>query len=397
MKILVICQYYYPEPFRVSDLCEEMAKRGHSVTVVTGTPNYPMGKIYDGYRGGEKQDEIVNGVSVHRCPLVARRSGIVYRLLNYFSFIFSSNSYVGKLKDDFDVVYVNQLSPVMMASAGIKYKKKHHKKLVLYCLDLWPESLLAGGIKKSSVVYKVFHKISEFIYRQADALLITSKSFADYFSAEFGIANTTYLPQYAENVFSPEQCRKKRLDNLNLMFAGNIGTVQSVDTIIEAARILQTEKDIFWHIVGDGSKFEDAQKLAEGLENVIFHGRFDVEKMPEFFSMSDVMIVTMMNDDVWDKTLPGKVQAYMAAGKPIIGAASGETCAVINDAKCGLCGAAEDAKTLSDNVLKIKEMDLALLGNNAKAYYEQQFGKENFFNQFENVLKANCEESLCTQ
>ena len=144
MKILVVCQHYHPEPFRLSDICEELVKRGHEVGVVTGTPNYPMGEIYPGYENHARQDEVVNGVKVHRCAIHPRKTGILHRVWNYYSFARESSKYVKKLDDSFDVVFINQLSPVMMANAGIKYAKKHKKKSVLYCLDLWPASLGAG-------------------------------------------------------------------------------------------------------------------------------------------------------------------------------------------------------------------------------------------------------------
>ena len=128
MKILVVCQHYYPEQFRITDICEELVKRGHQVTVVTGLPNYPMGYIYEGYKDKSKRREIINGVDVHRTFTIGRRKGIIWRVLNYYSFMFSSVRYVSKLESDFDVVLVNQLSPVMMAEAGIKYKKKNRSK-----------------------------------------------------------------------------------------------------------------------------------------------------------------------------------------------------------------------------------------------------------------------------
>ena len=152
MKILVICQYYWPEPFRITDICEALVERGHEVTVVTGTPNYPMGEIYPGYENGKKCDEVIHGVTVHRCEILPRKTGTVNRLKNYFSFPIASKRYVKTLVDDFDVVFVNQLSPVMMAEAGIWYKKRHGKKMVLYCLDLWPESLCIGGVRRNSII-----------------------------------------------------------------------------------------------------------------------------------------------------------------------------------------------------------------------------------------------------
>ena len=235
MKILVICQHYYPEPIRIADFCETLVERGHEVDVVCGVPNYPMGVIYEEYRRGKKREETLNGVHIKRTFTIGRRTGAFFRLLNYYSFAFSSTRYVSKLKKQYDVVFVNQLSPVMMACAGVKYAKKHHTKLVYYCLDLWPESLMAGGIKRGSFIYRVFDKISAKLYRRADKILVTSKNFIPYFTEHFGIdANKlSYLPQYAEDCFEPQPLPQK--DTVDLTFAGNIGDAQSVETIIRAA------------------------------------------------------------------------------------------------------------------------------------------------------------------
>lgn len=393
MKILVICQYYAPEPFRITDICEELVKRGHEVTVVTGVPNYPMGRIYDGYRHGEKRDEVINGVKVHRCFTIGRRTGTVWRFLNYYSYMFSSTHYVSKLKDDFDAVFVNQLSPVMMANAGIEYKKKHHTKMVLYCLDLWPESLVAGGVKRGSAIYKFFHRASEKIYKAADSILITSKSFAEYFEKEFGITDTQYLPQYAEALFTPEMCKKEPNDTIDLMFAGNVGAAQSVDTIIKAAALTQDIPNLRWHIVGDGSELENCKKQANDLhvQSVIFHGRKPIEEMPTYYAMADAMLVTMQEDPVLSMTLPGKVQTYMAAGKPIIGAIGGETAKVIGEAYCGLCGKPEDAEALAQNIRKFIQMDRELLGVNSVDYYNAHYEKMLFIDKLERKIATKKE------
>lgn len=383
MKILVICQYYKPEPFRISDICEELVQRGHDVTVVTGVPNYPMGEIYEEYKNGEKRDEILNGVKVHRCFTIGRKHGAVYRFLNYYSYMFSSTQSIKKLSENYDVVFVNQLSPVMMANAGIKYKKKYGVPLVMYCLDLWPESLVAGGINRDSIIYSFFHRVSEKIYKQANKILITSKSFADYFEKEFGITDTEYLPQYAESIFTPEQCRKIPNDYIDLMFAGNVGAAQSVDTIIKAAKLTSDIPNLRWHIVGDGSELENLKAVAKDMDNVIFHGRKALEEMPRYYAMADAMLVTMQKDPVLRLTLPGKVQTYMAAGKAIIGTIDGETALVIKEAECGLCGEAEDARTLAENIRKFIYMDKEILGMNAKKYYDEHFDKVLFIDGLE--------------
>lgn len=389
MKILVICQYYKPEPFRISDICEGLIKRGHEVAVVTGLPNYPMGEIYDGYRNGENRDEVLNGVKVHRCFTIGRKRGAVRRILNYYSYALSSARYVKKLKEDYDVVFVNQLSPVMMGNAAMRYKKKHGTPVVLYCLDLWPESLVAGGIGRDSAIYKFFHRTSEKLYKQADRILITSRLFADYFQREFGIADTGYLPQYAESIFRPEQCQKVENGYVDLMFAGNLGAAQSVDTIIKAAQMTADITNLRWHIVGDGSEIEKLQSLAQGMKQIIFHGRKPLEEMPKFYAMADAMLVTLAADPVLGLTLPGKVQSYMAVGKPVIGAIDGETRVIIDEAGCGYCGKAGDAKELAENAKRFisEETDRAAMGKNARQFYEDNFMEELFLDKLEQELK----------
>ena len=395
MKILVVCQHYYPEPFRLPDICETLVRRGHDVTVVTGTPNYPEGEIYDGYEKGARADETLNGVRVHRCLLIPRKTGTLYRVLNYYSFALSSQWYLHRCKESFDVVFVNQLSPVMMAQAGLSWAKRHGKKCVLYCLDQWPESLLAGGIRKDSLVYKFFLKVSRNIYRRADDLLVSSRSFVNYFRQVLKLENKRirYLPQYAEDMFDelPESAEKK--DTVDFMFAGNVGALQSVETIVEAARLVQKQKNIHIHIVGGGITLENCRKLAEGLENITFHGRHDITEMPAFYAMADAMLITMKDDPVLSGTLPGKVQTYMAAGKPIVGSIGGETAAVVNEeAKCGLCCAPEDAEGMAEIMRQIAA-DEALrtrFSDNARRYYQEYFRKEQFFNMLETVLQENC-------
>lgn len=387
MKILVVCQHYYPEPFRITDICEELVKMGHTVSVVTGLPNYPMGTLYQGYESRAKRREEINGVDVHRCFTIPRKTGVIRRVLNYFSFAISSSRYVRKLDADYDVVFVNQLSPVMMANSGVKYKKKHGTRLVLYCLDLWPESLTVGGIKKGSVAYKIFHKVSRKIYSSADRLLITSKSFAKYFEKEFGINNTEYLPQYAEALFDPETCKKEENGYIDLMFAGNVGAAQSVDTIIRAAKLTEDIPNLRWHIVGEGSELNNCRALAEDLsaKSVIFHGRHPIEEMPRFYAMADAMLVTMQKNPIVSLTLPGKVQTYMAAGKPIIGAIDGETALVIDEAKCGLCAPAEDHEALANAARCFVSCTNADYAKNSLNYYGIKFVKNEFF---ESLLKV---------
>ena len=390
-KILVICQYYKPEPFRISDICEELVRRGNEVHVITGYPNYPEGDIYSGYGKGKKIDEEINGVNVHRCFTIPRKTGAVKRLLNYYSYSISSAIYSVSKKcvandgTHFDVVFCNQLSPVMMAEAAVMYKKKYKVPVVMYCLDLWPESLVAGGVTRKSLVYKIFYDISKRIYTRMDKIFVTSEPFITYFNNEFGIEKSKiqYLPQYAEDIFR-EFPVKKQENIYNLMFAGNIGTAQSVETIIKAAEILKNEP-VKFHIVGGGTDLNRIKELGKNLDNVVFYGRKSVNEMPEFYAKADAMLITLEADPFLSMTLPGKVQSYMAAGKPIIGAADGATKDVIETAQCGFCGKAEDGVELAENIRKFVESDeKAAFGKNSRRYYMDNFQKNIFMDKLEN-------------
>ncbi len=395
MNILVVCQYYYPEPFRVNDLCEEMVKRGHEVTVVTGEPNYPEGIIYDGYQNHAHADEIINGVHVYRCPIIPRKTGALYRLLNYFSFPYQANKVIKKLcksgNKPFDIVFVNQLSPVMMAEPAIKYRKAKHVKAVLYCLDLWPESLIAGGIGRNSLIYKLFFGISKRIYRKMDRILISSRMFRGYLVDNFGVAQDRigYFPQYAEGLFE-KLPYKEPAEITNFVFAGNIGEIQSLDTVIRAAEKL-TDQPVCFQIVGGGTDLERLKELAKDLPNVVFCGRKNLEEMPAVYATADAMLITLKADPVLSLTLPGKMQSYMACGKPVIGAINGETATVIGDSRCGFCGPAEDADALADNILRFlaaTEAEKRAMGDNARQYYERFFARSIFMDGLEKELAA---------
>lgn len=394
MRILVVCQYYYPEPFRLPDICEALVQRGHRVTVVTGTPNYPEGEIYPGYEKGQHAHEEIRGVEVFRCPIIPRKQGALYRFLNYYSYVFSASRQLHRMQEGFDVVFVNQLSPVMMAQPGLAWAKRHGKKCVLYCLDLWPESLLVGGISKNSPAYKLFLQISRRIYRRADKLLVSSHGFLPYFQEVLGMdpAQIGYLPQYAEDLFGSAAVEMPRKDTVDFLFAGNVGNLQAVETIVEAARLLKDEKSIRIHIVGGGISLEGCKALAAGLENITFYGRRDLQEMPAFYAMADILLICLVKDPGLSANLPGKVQSYMAAGRGIVGAVNGETARIIREADCGLCAPAEDAEALAQ-VLRQAAADPAQRkqwGQNALSYYRENFQKEVFLEKLLAVLKENC-------
>lgn len=401
MRILATCQYGWPEPYPSLYPMEEMAKRGHYIHAITGVPNYPMGETFVGYEKRKNRNEEHNGVCITHVPVIPRKHDSFHRLLNYHSYPISANIEVLKLSDDYDVVFANQSSPVMMVEPAIKFAKKNKKRVVMYCMDLWPASLCVGGVKKESAIYKHYWKISKKIYNSVDVILVTSRMFKQYFVSEFGIDPSAieYLPQYALSGFEslPEVNSKNTTD---FVFAGNVGTAQNLGVVLRTAQIVENEglmdngKVILFHIVGDGQALESLKQYASknNIRNVIFHGRKPSEDMPSYYAMADAMIVTMLPDSIVSLTLPAKVQSYMAAGKPIIASANGEISNVINESKSGFCGKADDERDLYEQICKFVNLtDRSVLGDNAKMYYSDNFSVDLVMDKLEGILRANCQ------
>ena len=393
MKILVVCQHFYPEQFRINDICYELVKKGHSVTVVTGLPNYPKGKVFKEYRWFRKRKEIINGVEIRRCSLIGRGNSKLKMALNYAWFAIFGSLKVLFMKKDFDIIYVYQLSPISMTWPAILAKKIKKKPLIIHCLDQWPISLTTVGVSRKSIIYKFFNKISINSYRQADLITISSKSFKDYFTNELGITieekGLLYWPSYAESNYENLSMSKNK--TFDLVFAGNIGPAQSVETIVEAANILKYDKSIKFHIVGDGLTRNKCEKLAKkyNLKNIEFYGFYPVSEMDKFYSLADAFLITMVNNEVVNNTLPAKVQSYMIAAKPIIGAVSGEVKKVIDESNCGLCCESLDYKSLADNILQAKsnKKRLTLWSKNAYKYYKENFSKEKCISDLESMME----------
>ncbi|WP_008825327.1 glycosyltransferase family 4 protein [Haloplasma contractile] len=395
MNILVVSQYYHPEPFRITDICESLVKKDHNVTVLTGLPNYPEGKVLPEYKFGKNRYEIINGVIIKRTFEIGRGNCKSKLFLNYFSFSISASIKAYFTKDKYDVILFNQLSPIMSGIPALVYKKRHKKKILLYCLDLWPASLAAGGLKKDSIIYNLFHRISKFIYKSADKITVTSSMFKQYFenTLEINSNDIDHLPQYAEDLFSEKYFSENNStyakNTYDFVFAGNIGDMQSVETIIKAAYELKDYKNIIFHIVGDGSKLNQCKKLIKtlSLKSVKLYGRRPLSDMPKFYSKADAMLVTLKDNDNISNTLPGKIQSYMAFGKPIIGAINGEGQKVIQDSECGFCCDAEDYKSLAKLILKFSKVDnKEILSKNSYNYYNEKYNKEIFIKKLEEAL-----------
>lgn len=391
MKLLFVCQSYYPEQFKITDIAESMVDLGHDVTVLTGLPNYPKGKIYPGYRWFKNRRQLINGVKIKRAWLIARGKSKIRLFINYVSFFIAASILSLFDNDNYDAVICYQLSPITMAIPAIIQKKRKKIPFLLYCLDLWPESVYAGGIRSDSFIYRVVKRFSIWIYKQANKIVVSSPSFESYFHNVIGIQEPIEpLFNYAEEIFKPVEV-KSNTGVTNLYFAGNLGNMSSVITILKAANHLRDNSSIQFHIVGDGTQREYLEQYVRdhSLSNVKMYGHISLEEMPHIYHQADAMIITLTNNPIISYTIPNKVQSYMAMGKPIIGAINGAVNEIIETSGCGYCAPAEDWVGLSRVIVDFSHssMDQRMkMAQNSLEYYEENFSKTIFFERITDYL-----------
>lgn len=407
MKILIVTQYYFPENFKSNDLSFELQKRGHDVTVLTGLPNYPEGKMYEGYGLFKNRNQTINGVKVIRALLLLRGKGGGIRLfLNYFSFAFFASVKVFFLsfRNKYDAVIVHEPSPITQFYPALLLKKLQKVPVYFWVMDLWPESLeIAGGIKNKFVL-NFFKKMVISFYKNSEKILITSKGFKKSIleKGDFG-AKLEYFPNWAEESISHGDTSfeiPSLPDGFKVMFAGNVGEAQDMESIMQAALLLKDHANIKVIIVGDGRKMPYVQQFIKdhALENtVITLGRFPVEAMAAFFAKADVMLVSLKDDPIFNLTVPAKIQAYMSAAKPILAMLNGEGAEIILEAGCGETAPAGNAHKLAETVMKMSELsaeELKNMGLNSSAYFQKNYTLASCITNLESILNEKNEVQL---
>ncbi len=366
-----------------------MESLGHEITVLTGKPNYPDGKIFSGYKADGVQTEMHGkNIEIIRIPMIPRGPGRALNLIsNYLSFVFSALFFAPWLlrKKQFDLIFVFGVSPITQAIPAILLKFLKQAKCVLWVQDLWPESLIVTGFVKNKFILKCVQIMVKIIYYFCDLILVQSKSFYEPILKISPNAKLAYFPNTfkvqnlnSENLKLPPNFNQILNENFCAVFAGNIGSAQSVETIIQAAVQLQDLINFKIIFVGSGSRLDwiKQQKQILNLNNIECVGRFDSAFMPLIFEKSKIMLLTLNADEILKYTLPWKTQSYMAAGRPIIGAIDGEGHRVITEADCGFIGPAEDSIQLAANLKMAFEMDaskLTQLGKNGLMYFQQNF------------------------
>jgi glycosyltransferase involved in cell wall biosynthesis len=389
VNVLVLSQYFWPENFPINNLVKALSTKGVFVDVLTGQPNYPGGRILDGYRAWRCVKQEWSGVTLHRLPLMPRGRGSAVGLaLNYLSFVVSGlllAPWVLRRKR-VDVVFVYAISPILQAIPAILVKWVKGAKLAIWVQDLWPESLEATGFVRNRFLLAAMKVVVRWIYRHADMILVQSEAFIEPVAALAERNKIVYYPNSADDVFlSPATVTDCSIDGLNegfsVAFAGNLGSAQAIETIVEAAALLQDRPDIRIFLIGDGSRADwiKEQIRMRGLPNVILPGRYPIESMPAVLRQAGALLVTLKDQPIFHYVVPSKLQVYLAIGRPIVAGLNGEGARVVAQAEAGICCPAEDAVSLADAIKRLSDMPVSerdRMGQNGISFFQSHYDKD---------------------
>ncbi|MDC1382719.1 glycosyltransferase family 4 protein [Candidatus Puniceispirillum sp.] len=401
MNLLIISQYFYPENFRINELVADFIKRGHKITVLTGLPNYPQGKFYHGYGWMGPWKEQLFGASIIRVPMLPRFSGTWWQLfLNYISFaLVASICIFWRVSRKQSAIIVFQTSPATVGFPAILASKIIGVPVFFWILDLWPESLRATKAIESLFLLNAVNYWVKWVYARCEILFISSRSFSKSLKLQ-GIQTDKikYLPNWIEKDYEAHQsiCKKKELEYFKIVYAGNIGVAQDLPSLLKAAsKLANCLPEIRWQIVGDGrllSWFKSEVSRLDLDKIIEFSGQLPANELPKIFDKADALLVTLCDDPVVSLTVPGKVQTYMASGKPILAMINGEGAKIIFDSGGGFVADASDVDHFCENVIKLASKTTEQrknIGEAGRKYALKEFDRKKILDRLERIIEKS--------
>jgi len=382
-RILIYTNHFYPEQFKINEIVKWLSKEDCHIRVITGLPNYPLGKIFKGY-----SDIFEDNVIINRLLLIARGNGsnlmLIINYLSYFISCFFFTIYIALFKKKYDVIFVHHTSPIFIAFHPLLYSLFYKPKKILWDLDIWPESLIAVNAVKSRFFISVIKSFVKLIYLGYGIILVGSKPLLNDVRDRFN-GKTFYFPNWADNVIENSIIYKNlkfdiSKEKFNIMYTGNIGRAQNFEDLIKTIELV--EDNVHWVFVGDGrfkKEFKSLLKQKKIIHKTTFIDNIDVDKIPSVATHANSLFLSLKDNEIFSKTVPAKLQTYMALGKPIIAVLKGEGATIIKDAKCGIVEENYNYVELAENInnfIKKQETEYFELGKNGKIYYENNFNSE---------------------
>ena len=402
MRVLLVTQYFHPENFKSNDIAFELAKRGYHVDVLTGIPNYPEGKFYNGYGVFQKRHQLIDGVHIYRVFNFPRgaKSTKVGLVFNYLSYAFIGSLWAiwfSVFKKKYDAIIAHQPSPITQAIPAIVIGKLTKAKVYTWVLDVWPESFISGSGMDDKMLISVLDMITRWVYKGSNKILISSRRFIDSVNKKGDFSKkVVYFPNWTEDMMlKGTACELPGMPSgFIIMIAGNMGVSQNLDVIVKVAKELNDIEEVKWVFIGDGSRRQQLQYYIKdnGLEDTIFClGRFPYSMMPSFYSKANAMLVSL-NENYEDlrMVVPARLQSYMSAGKPVLAMIGIGGRELVEEADCGYAVGGDDYKGLAAIIrgkVLTKKNEFAQKGINGRNYYLMHFTKEKCMDNLESIIK----------
>jgi len=403
LKILIVSQYFWPEQFRINEVVEDFLRRGYSVDVVTGMPNYPSGKIFDEYKRNKNKFDKFLEANIYRVPIITRGKASPFRLFaNYISFVFSAiiiGSY--KLRNkNYDIIFTFATSPITTALPSIFFSFIKNAKHVLWVLDIWPYILKELSIIKNKYLFIIVEKIVDYIYYKSDLILAQSKSIQKIILERVkNQKEVLYFPSWKENLISNEVSDSHVNNDLsfyknkfNIVFTGNVGEAQNFENIVAAAEIIKDHKNIQWLIIGTGRKLDEIKKITEKkkIKNFYILGHKPISEILFYHQIATILFISLSPGKYLSSTIPGKFQTYLASNKFILGFISGETAQLIDESKVGAHVDPSDSKLLAKTIIDLVQnpegINKVKSNNFGTEYVKKYFNKDTLLNKLSNDI-----------
>lgn len=403
MKILIVTQYIYPEPFKSSEMAFELSKRGHQVEVLTGIPNYPEGRYYPGYGLFSKRKEVVNGVTFYRCLQTPRKllPGSIGQSLNFVTFAICATMWVlfyFVWKKSYDVIITHEPSPITQIIPACILGDIRKVPVYSWIQDIWPDALVSAGGCVGKKLAPMLSRVTNWVYRHSTKLLITSKGMAELINRDTDYSDKIiYYPQWAEDMSAdgdePKSIEQVRADDYTIMMLGNLNSGIGVPTVLELCKEMKDDP-VHFVFVGGGSEEQKMRDYCkqEGLDKVRFTGRKPFAEMPYYCRQADAMLLTLKETKMkhLDITVPARLQGYLSAGKPVLAMIGSGATDVIREADCGISVPAGDYKALAEKIRNEVLTDKAVFtekGQNGRRYFDANFTKDKCIDNFLEIIK----------
>lgn len=397
-KLLIVSQYFYPEHFRINDMCAEWVKRGYDVTVLTGIPNYPQGNFFSGYGWFRKRREDIEDIHIIRIPIISRGTSNIRLALNYFSFVISGFLWSIFSREKPSLVFAFEVSPMTQILPAIWFARRRKVPCLAYVQDLWPECFMEATGIRTPLLIKPIDKMADYIYHYCQKIFVTSSSFKRaVLKRGVDEDKVIFWPQYAEEFYRPSTVVSPLMhqdERFTIVFTGNIGTAQGLELLPRVSINLKNRgHDVHFVVVGEG---RGKPLLVETIrhhqveESFTFLGQKPPEEIPGILAGADAAYLSFSNKPLYQMTLPAKLQSYMACGMPILASAEGETKSIIEDAACGMCCETGDDEALTNMIIDFMALPVNMrqsMGVNGQNFARKHYLKSKLMDEMDCYFK----------